>query len=36
LWQNDLYKNADTKNWSDFSDIPPKEARALLKALHSS
>lgn len=36
LWQEGLYKNPETKNWSDFSDIPPKEARALLKALHSS
>ena len=36
LWKEGLYKNSQTKNWSDFSDIPPKEARALLKALHSS
>lgn len=35
LWQEGLYKNPDTKNWSEFSDIPAKEARNLLKALHS-
>lgn len=35
LWQADLYKNPETKNWSEFSDIPAKEARNLLKALHS-
>lgn len=35
LWQADLYKNPETKNWSSFSDIPAKEARNLLKALHS-
>lgn len=36
LWEQDVYKNIEAKNWNDFSDIPPKEARILLNALKSS
>lgn len=31
LWQKDLYKNNSIKDWSDFKDIPIKEARVLIK-----
>ena len=31
LWQKDLYKNNNIKDWSEFNDIPIKEARILIK-----
>ncbi len=30
LWSAELYKNEQVKEWQDFSDIPPKEARILI------
>jgi len=30
LWKDDVYKNAEVKNWKDFDDIPPKECRKLI------
>ena len=31
LWSEGSYQNEEVKNWSTFSDIPPKEARILIK-----
>lgn len=33
LWASSCYQNMDAKNWSSFSDIPPKEARLIIKCL---
>lgn len=33
LWAQGSYQNKEVKNWDDFSGIPPKEARILLKLL---
>jgi hypothetical protein len=33
LWKDDVYKNAEVKNWKDFDDIPPKECRKLIAIL---
>lgn len=33
LWKEESYRNEDAKNWKNWSDIPAKEARALLKFL---
>lgn len=30
LYRSEKYRNDEVKNWSDFEDIPPKEARTLL------
>jgi hypothetical protein len=30
LWSSGQYKNETVKEWGDFSDIPPKEARILI------
>jgi len=30
LWSSGKYKNDKVKEWSDFSDIPPKEARIII------
>ena len=30
LWSAGKYKNDQVKEWADFSDIPPKEARILI------
>tara|TARA_Y100000593_G_C4304732_1_gene335140 strand:+ start:1050 stop:1799 length:750 start_codon:yes stop_codon:yes gene_type:complete len=30
LWSSGKYKNEKVKEWEDFSDIPPKEARILI------
>jgi len=30
LWSSGDYKNPQVKEWADFSDIPPKEARILI------
>jgi len=31
LWKSESYRNAEAANWKAWSDIPAKEARALLK-----
>ena len=31
LWKDDTYRNEDAATWEKFKDIPPKEARILLK-----
>ncbi len=31
LWKDESYRNEDAANWKSWSDIPSKEARALLK-----
>ena len=31
LWSENLYRNEKAKEWQDFSDIPAKEARVLIK-----
>ena len=31
LWKAESYQNADAANWKTWSDVPAKEARALLK-----
>jgi len=33
LWKEESYRNEDAKNWKDWSDVPAKEARSLLKFL---
>tara|TARA_B110000305_G_C19465813_1_gene657839 strand:- start:1590 stop:2333 length:744 start_codon:yes stop_codon:yes gene_type:complete len=33
LWAKELYKNNDIKEWKEFSDIPIKEARILIKLI---
>lgn len=33
LWEDDVYRNEDVKDWKDFSDIPAKEARIILGVL---
>ena len=35
LWSANKYKNDDVKKWTDFSDIPPKEARILIGLINS-
>ena len=35
FWAQNKYKNEDIKDWNSFSDIPPKEARVLLKVINS-
>jgi len=35
LWSSNKYKNDDVKKWTDFSDIPPKEARVLIGLINS-
>ena len=35
LWKEESYKNEDAKNWSAFSEIPTKEARALIKLVNN-
>lgn len=34
-WKTEIYKNEDAKNWQQYSDIPPKESRVLVKILKS-
>jgi len=36
LWQQKLYRNESVKEWVGFEDIPPKEARILLKLAKSA
>lgn len=31
LWSSNTYRNDEAKSWEAFSDIPPKEARILIK-----
>ena len=33
LWAKDLYKNKEAAHWQDFSDLPIKEARILIKLI---
>lgn len=33
LWKQELYRNESVTDWSAFEDIPPKEARVLIKLL---
>ena len=35
FWEDGSYKNLDAKKWEDYSDIPAKEARILLKLIKS-
>ena len=35
FWSQGKYKNDNIKEWNSFSDIPPKEARVLLKVINS-
>lgn len=35
LWASECYQNIDAKNWKSFSDIPPKEARLIIKCIRS-
>jgi len=35
LWSAGTYKNEDAATWNSFSDIPPKEARLIIKAIRS-
>jgi hypothetical protein len=35
LWKDESYRNEDAKGWNAFSEIPTKEARALLKLLNN-
>lgn len=36
MWKEDIYKNAEVKNWKDFDDIPAKECRILIGLLKKS
>jgi hypothetical protein len=33
LWVEETYRNEDAKNWKNWSDVPAKEARTLIKQL---
>ena len=33
LWKSETYRNTEVSNWKDFEDVPPKEARVLIKLL---
>jgi hypothetical protein len=35
LWKDDQYRNEEAASWNSFKDIPPKEARILLKRVKS-
>ena len=35
FWENETYKNIEVKKWESYEDIPPKEARVLLKLIKS-
>ena len=35
FWKDDTYRNEDAAAWQSFKDIPPKEARILLKLVKS-
>jgi len=35
FWEEGLYQNLEAKEWSDYEDIPAKEARILLKVIKS-
>ena len=35
LWKDDQYRNEEAASWKSFKDIPPKEARILLKLVKS-
>jgi len=34
-WKNEKYQNDNAKNWNDFSDISPTDARILMKLINS-
>lgn len=36
LWAKEKYRNTDAKNWSSYSEVPPKEARILINIIKSS
>lgn len=33
LWKDETFKNEGVKEWTDFGDVPPKEARVLIHLL---
>jgi hypothetical protein len=35
LWASSCYQNSDAAKWNSFSDIPPKEARLIIKCIRT-
>ena len=35
FWSKNLYRNDEAKEWESFEDVPPKEARILLKLVNT-
>ena len=36
LWKNEVYKNEDIKEWTDFKDVPAKECRIIIALIRKN